>query len=269
MNFQTINASSSPEDQMNENFETIDFVSVYGKRHPDTTGLTWAYYGGRWGGNSITAGTVTLTNAATNYLVVNRVTGVLSTSTTSTNWDNTTEYARVYKLTTAGSVVTATEDHRAGPYGIFAPQPAYTSVTPVGNVGAGEDDLITYTMLANQFNTSRDSVHVIAWGLAANNANAKTVKLYFGSAVILTTALTANQDGVWRIEADIVAGSGSPIEQQYIAQLLQGGTTTLIDVERGTTAQDQTATITIKCTGEATSNNDIVQSGLIVEFRGG
>ena len=123
MNFQTINASASPETQMNENFETIDHASVYGKRHPVTTGLTWGYYGGRWGGTAVTAGTLTLTNSADNYIVVNRGDGSISVSTSSTNWNLTSEYARVYKLTVAGSVVTTTEDHRAGPYGIFAQEP--------------------------------------------------------------------------------------------------------------------------------------------------
>lgn len=118
MDFQTIAASASPEIPMTENFETINHTSVYGKRQPVTTGLTWGYYGGRWGGFAVTAGTLTLTNASTNYIVVERATGTISTSTTSTNWDNTTSYARVYKLTTAGGVVTATEDHRAGPGGV-------------------------------------------------------------------------------------------------------------------------------------------------------
>lgn len=103
---------------VNENFETLEHQSVYGKRHPATTGLTWGYYGGRWGGNSVSDGTVSLTNAATNYLVVERSTGTLSSSTTNTNWNDTSNYARVYQITTAGSVVTAVQDHRVGPYGV-------------------------------------------------------------------------------------------------------------------------------------------------------
>lgn len=103
---------------MNENFETLEHQSVYGKRHPVTTGLTWGYYAGRWGGFSVSEGTLTLTNSATNYVVVQRSDGAISVSTSSTNWDNTTDYARVYKLTTSGGVVTVEEDHRAGPGGV-------------------------------------------------------------------------------------------------------------------------------------------------------
>jgi hypothetical protein len=106
--------SATAEVQVNENFETMSHMSVYGKRQSVTSGLTWGYYGGLWGGITVADGTVTLTNAATNYLVVAR-------STAATNWNDGSGYARLYRLTTAGSVVTAAEDHRAGPLGAFVP----------------------------------------------------------------------------------------------------------------------------------------------------
>lgn len=121
MSLQQLSASqASPEVIINENFEALDHVGVFGKAHATSTGLTWGYNGGRWGGISITAGTVTLTNATTNYVVMLRSSGAVSVSTATTNWNNTALYARLYQLTTAGSVVTATADHRAGPYGPFA-----------------------------------------------------------------------------------------------------------------------------------------------------
>lgn len=133
MNFQELTGSeASPQVPINENFETIEHASVYGKRQPDTTALTWAYYGGRWSGYSVAEGTLTLTDAATNYVVVLRSTGAISVSTTSTNWDATTTYARVYKITTSGGVVTATEDHRAGLYGVHG---SSTPATATGTAG--------------------------------------------------------------------------------------------------------------------------------------
>jgi hypothetical protein len=113
--------SATAEVQVNENFETMSHMSVYGKRQSVTSGLTWGYYGGLWGGITVADGTVTLTNAATNYLVVARGTGAVSVSTAATNWNDGSGYARLYRLTTAGSVVTAAEDHRAGPLGAFVP----------------------------------------------------------------------------------------------------------------------------------------------------
>jgi len=109
----------NPEVPVNEGFDILAYAAVYGRDPDTTTGLTWGYLGGRWSGFAITGATLTLTNTTTNYVVVLRSTGAISTSTTSTNWDNAADYARVYKLTTAGGVVTATEDHRAGDKGIF------------------------------------------------------------------------------------------------------------------------------------------------------
>jgi len=104
---------------INENFVTLSHQQVYGLRQPVTTGLTWGYYGGRWGGFSVSDGTLTLTNTATNYIVVEIATGAITVSTATTNWNDTTDYARVYQLTVAGGVVTVINDYRAGPGGIF------------------------------------------------------------------------------------------------------------------------------------------------------
>lgn len=112
---------ANPELILNENFDTLSAAAVYGKRQEATTGLTFAYYGGRWGGTSVSDGSVTLTDNATNYLVVARGTGVASVSATATNWDDTANYARVYKITTVSALVTATEDHRAGLNGVYGP----------------------------------------------------------------------------------------------------------------------------------------------------
>lgn len=126
-------AQASPEVPINENFALLGWAEVYGKNAATTTALTWGYNGGRWSGYTVTTGTLTLTNATINYIVVLRSTGVISTSTTSTNWDNSTLYARVYKITTAGSLVTVVEDHRAGSLGVHGTlstiEAAYTNIT--------------------------------------------------------------------------------------------------------------------------------------------
>lgn len=102
---------------VNSALETLEHQAVYGKAQLTTSGLTWGYYGGRWGGFSVADGTLTLVNG-TNYAVVHISTGVISVGTSSTNWNDTSGYARVYKITAAGGVVTAVEDHRAGPGGV-------------------------------------------------------------------------------------------------------------------------------------------------------
>lgn len=266
MTLQALPTSGNSVVPAQDNFDVLEVSAVFGKDATTTTGLTWGYLSGRWGGIAISAGTVTLTNAATNHVVVARATGAVTTTTASTNWDNTTDYARLYKLTTAGNVVTAAEDHRSGPYGIFHPPTPSVNTTAVGNVTTGEDNLITFSMPAGTFSAAKKGAHITAWGTAANNANAKTLKLYFGTLAILAVSLTANQVCTWRIEADVY--STGTDAQDYVSQILQGGTATLVDVEVGSHTQDDGAAITIKCTGEATSTNDIVQEGLIVRYVG-
>ena len=140
MNLQTINASASPEVQINENFEVLDWATVYAKDPVTTNALAWGYFGGRWGGFEIAAGTLTHTDAATNYVVIEVATGILSASAAATNWDDTVNYRRVYKLTTAGGVVTAIEDHRNGPGGVLTGLKGDTGDTgaqgPIGATGA-------------------------------------------------------------------------------------------------------------------------------------
>jgi hypothetical protein len=135
-----INALSSPETQMNGNFQTLEWAQVYGRRAEVTTGLTWGYYGGvMWGGIMVADGTLTLTDAAANYIVVNKSTGVISVSTAATNWNDTATYARVYKVTTAAGVVSAVEDHRAGQYGIILGVPGPAGADGAAGVVLTED----------------------------------------------------------------------------------------------------------------------------------
>lgn len=143
---------------------------------------------------------------------------------------------------------------------------ANINTTAVGNVGAGTDDLMTYAMPANAFSANGKGVRVTAWGSTANNANAKTITMNFGATAVLTNALTVSIAGAWRIEAEIFRTGAST--QLYSSQLVTTGTAgvALNDVENGTAAITDTAAITIKCTGTATTDNDIIQNGLIVEF---
>lgn len=123
-------AQADPQIVVNENFESLEHMAVYAKNPATTSGLTWGYLGGRWAGVAIAAGTLTLTPGATNYVVVERFTGVISVATTNTNWNATSAYARVYKLTTGATTVTAEEDWRAGGYGILGQWDAAALAAP-------------------------------------------------------------------------------------------------------------------------------------------
>lgn len=103
---------------VNQALDILAHQEVYGLDPTTTAGLTWGYLGGRWGGFVVTTGTLSLTNNAENYIVVERSTGAVSVSTATTNWNDQSAYARVFHLTTLSGVVSAIRDYRGGPGGV-------------------------------------------------------------------------------------------------------------------------------------------------------
>lgn len=135
--------------------------------------------------------------------------------------------------------------------------------TAVGNVGGGEDNLITYTLPAKALLKTNSAVRITAWGTTVNNVNAKTLKLYFGATAILTYSLTTSQAGLWRIDALVIKTGAST--QDTHARLTEAPNDQ-VHQQVSTAAITDTSTIVIKCTGEGVSNNDIVQEGMLVEL---
>jgi hypothetical protein len=127
----------SKEIVVNENTQTLSHVGIFGKRSRATSGLTWGYYGGLWRSAAIANGTVTLAADQANYVVVHRSTGAVSVSTSTTAWNDTNTYARLYKITTGSATVTGAEDHRAG--WLFAPEAADVEAADVAISDAAGD----------------------------------------------------------------------------------------------------------------------------------
>lgn len=228
MTMQQISSPPAVNDEVrvNENFETVEYASVYGKRHPATTGLTWGYYGGRWSGYSVSDGTLTLTASSTNYVVVLRSSGVISTSTSSTNWNNTGVYARVYQIVTGTTTVSSVRDHRGGLYGVHGQVPTDTpgaqrrTVTALSissgvvAVDAGLGDYFTLALNANVtsitfsnlpgsgFGTSlllritQDSTpRTVAWPASFRWANGSAGAVSVGSGAVDFLAITTFDNG--------------------------------------------------------------------------
>lgn len=125
---QTITASqANKETPLQEDIRASCHQTVYAYREATSSGLTFGYHGGRWGPYSVAAGTLALTASNTNHIVVLRSNGVISVSTSTTNWDNSTDYARVYRVTTDGSGITnlygSDFDYRGGPGGVHGSLP--------------------------------------------------------------------------------------------------------------------------------------------------
>lgn len=110
---------TNAEVPINENFNAIADVFLYAYRAEYSTGLIWGYYGGSWGDVDIADGTLTLEDGATNYIVVERATGDISVDTATTDWNDTDNFARVYRVTTAAGAVLVVSSRRLGPGGLL------------------------------------------------------------------------------------------------------------------------------------------------------
>ena len=132
--------------------------------------------------------------------------------------------------------------------------------TAVGNVGAGEDTLISFTLPANSLVTTNRGIRVHARGTAANNSNAKTIKCKVGTQIVVTNAPTVSVAGeIWAVDYTFTrtALSAQDWETTYTGNTGVAGAF-IFDPEIGTATQTETGTLAVHCTGEAVDNNDIV-----------
>lgn len=134
--------------------------------------------------------------------------------------------------------------------------------TAAGNVGTGEDDLMSFA-LSGEFATDGDVLEIVAWGAFAANSNNKQVKLDFGSVTICDSGAAAFSGSDWVIRATIIR-TGSDT-QTATAQFLSDDALASTAVSTTLLSGITSTTATIKCTGEATSDNDIVQRGMVVK----
>lgn len=77
-----------------------------------------------------------------------------------------------------------------------APGLLYVNGTSTANSGTAEATLFSYTMPAGYLASNGQSIRAKCWVGTANNANNKTMLLYFGAASI-TSAAAANTIGGW------------------------------------------------------------------------
>ncbi len=120
--------------------------------------------------------------------------------------------------------------------------------TPVGNVGAGEDDLMSYTLPADTLNADGKAIRVTASG-SGNGIDNVNLKFHFGSLAYTFHGLASV--GSWWFNALILRSSTGNQRRLYIAHAEPTGVTTSTD---GTASQDETGSIVVKFTGENTSD---------------
>lgn len=141
---------------------------------------------------------------------------------------------------------------------------SYSNTTPVGNINAGVDTLITYTLPANVLALDGYSLELKAWGTFAANGNNKELKMLFGSAVLYDTGVVAVNDGTWMLNATIVRTGAAT--QQAITTMTSSNATVANSVTYLVPTETLSGTIVIKCTGEAIATNDIIQKGFLLKI---
>jgi len=112
-------ASQGADTTINELIEALRAALVLGRRLKSTTGLVFGYFGGPYAGLQLADGTITLTNNATNYIVVEKATGTVSASTSTTNWLSGA-YDQLYVAVTASGVITSVTTYHQITAGILA-----------------------------------------------------------------------------------------------------------------------------------------------------
>jgi hypothetical protein len=139
-----------------------------------------------------------------------------------------------------------------------------TNTTDAGNVGAGEDDLITYSVPAGTLATDGDYIEFTMTFTFAANANSKQIKVYFGSTAIYTSGARLQNDGTLTVTGRVIR-TGAATQDAAIE--VSTNTVNFDDVAfYSTAAETLSGAITLKATGEGVSNNDIVQKILTVKY---
>jgi len=142
-----------------------------------------------------------------------------------------------------------------------------TQTNTVGNVGAGEDNLHTYSLPANALDADGKMVRVIIWGDFGATANAKLLTAYFGATSIVLANGSYNT-GNWRAEFVIVRTGAATQILQGTLWLRSAGAPDTFSPAQVTPGETLSGAVTIKTTATATADNDIREQGFVVEVIG-
>jgi hypothetical protein len=138
----------------------------------------------------------------------------------------------------------------------------FSSTTSAANVSTGETDLITYSMPGSTLAVNGQKVRVTAFGDDVNNANLKSIRIYFGATVI--GAITGQTTPTGWLASGIVIRTGAATQVAFGGVTMHTGTQTETS---SAPAETLSNAITIKVTGQSgTASGDVTAKGLIVEL---
>jgi hypothetical protein len=105
--------------KINENFDAASQALLGGRNAATSALLAFGVIGGRYNGINTANTTLNLTASSTNYIVWKKSDGVISFSTATTNWNNATDYWRLYSVVTNTTTWTGYTDERSSSQGLF------------------------------------------------------------------------------------------------------------------------------------------------------
>ena len=145
--------------------------------------------------------------------------------------------------------------------------------TVVGNVGAGTDSLMAYTLAANTLKRNGDALRIFCAGRCNNNANAKQVGLAMGVAGLMLIGLqnlTVSIDGSWVIDSLLIRRSATHF---YFGTSLIAGTSGGAVAEHkiqvgneGPAMNLETTAYAITAQAVGVDDNDVTQTMMFVEY---
>lgn len=137
------------------------------------------------------------------------------------------------------------------------------NTTIVGNIGTGEDDLMTYTLPGGTLSANGDALEIVAFGPMTALTVTKKIKLYFGSTAI--SLLNASTNAVsWHFRGKIIRTGAST--QNIMGVFSIPGTFLHIS---GTASETLANNVTIKFTGESTTTDYIQQNLMQIKLEKG
>lgn len=170
-----VQGSGSQDVQANALYDAASPAMLFGRRAASTTGLTWGYYGGNVtksdGTQSTVAnGSVSLTASTTNYITALKESGVVYCNTTTTAWNDTANYWRLYSVVTGTSTITSYTDER--------------EIGRMTGVGTGLVAPVTKTA---SFTLGSNENEVICNGTATITATLPSAASFTGRRVVIKT----------------------------------------------------------------------------------
>jgi hypothetical protein len=139
------------------------------------------------------------------------------------------------------------------------------NTTAAGNVGTGEDDLMSYSVPGGTLASNGNVLEFVASGTITSNINAKRIRVKFGAATIFDTGaagipVSATID--WVIQGRIIR-TGATTQVCVVWMNTNNGTLAAY-ADHSTASETLSGAVTLKITGEAVSNDDISQGSFVV-----